>query len=242
MGTPSLEIVVSELVALNEIDFKTRTPKSEFPRLHIIRVGSSGGLQASTKLGTPIITTYAIGLDNAGLFYEVPCPDEICERLEGELGQVLNNSMSTKSRFYGKIHPYVTRAEPILVSALIEASTRLGVPTRSGLTVSASGFFAPQGRDIARVKPSVPELDRILSEYDPRLGDQRIENMEMEASFLFHFLSSLGYWAGEICPTINNRRENTFDHDYREAIKNSTKVALLALATARSRYPDVRII
>ena len=162
IGTPSLEIVVSELVALNEIDFETRTRKSDFPRLHIIRVGTSGGLQASTKLGTPIITTYAIGLDNTGLFYEAPYPDEICERLEGVLYQVLNNSMSTTPRFYGKIHPYVTHAEPTLVGALLEASKSLGVPTRAGLTVSAPGFFAPEGRDIARLKPSIPELDKIF--------------------------------------------------------------------------------
>ena len=57
----------------------------------------------------------------------------------------------------------------------------------------------------------------------------------MESSFLIHFLGGLGYWAGTICPAINNRRKNTFDHHYREAIQNATKVALLALANARSR-------
>jgi uridine phosphorylase len=204
-------------------------------------VGSSGGLQASTKLGTPIITTYAIGLDNTGLFYEAPYPDEICERLEGELGQVVSNSMSTKSRFYGKIHPYVTRAEPTLVSTLLDASTSLGVPTRTGLTVSAPGFFVPQGRDTARVKPSVPELDKIFSEFDPRMEGQRVENMEMESSFLIHFLGGLGYWAGAICPAIANRQQDTFTVHYQDAIKNATKVALVALATIRNRYPDVRI-
>jgi uridine phosphorylase len=240
MGTPSLEIVVQELVALNEIDFETRTRKSDFPRLHILRVGSSGALQASTELGTPIITSYAIGMDNTGLFYEASHPDEICERLEQELDQFVKRSMSIESRFYGKIHPYVSRAEPTLVDALLEASASLGVPTKLGLTVSASGFFAPEGRDIARVKPSVPELDRILSEYDPRVGGQRIENMEMESSFLFHLLGGLGYWGGAICPAVAHRRENIFDHHYQEAARNSAKVALLALATARSRYPDAR--
>ncbi len=241
IGTPSLEIVVGELVALNEIDFETRTRKSDFPRLHVLRVGTSGGLQASTELGTPIITSYAIGMDNAGLFYEASYPDQICERLEQELEHVIRRSMSTESRFYGKIHPYVSRAEPTLVEALLEASASLGVPAKLGLTASNSGFFAPQGRDIARLKPSVPGLDRIFSEYDPGLGGQRIENMEMEASFLIHFLGGLGYWAGAICAAIANRRENTFDHHYQESVKNSIKVALLALATVRSRHPDVRI-
>jgi uridine phosphorylase len=241
IGTSSLEIVVQEIVALNEIDFHTRTRKSDYPRLHILRVGTSGGLQASTVLGTPIITSYVIGMDNTGLYYEVPYPDEVCKRLEGEIEQVVRSSMRQDSRFYGKIQPYVSRAEPTLVEALLGASESLGVPVKVGLTVSASGFFAPQGRDIARVKPSVPELDQILSDFDPRLGGQRVENMEMEASFLIHYLGGLGYWAGAICPAIANRREDTFDHQYQQAVKNAIEVALLALATVRSRYPNVRI-
>jgi uridine phosphorylase len=179
MGTPSLEIIVSELVALNEIDFETRTRKSDFPQLHIIRVGTSGALQASTKLGTSIITTYAIGLENTGLFYEAPYPDGICERLESELGQVVSEAMSRESRFYGKIHPYVTRAEPALVEALLRAAISLNVPVKSGLTVSSPGFFAPQGRDITRIHPTVSTLDKVFSEFDPRIDDQHIENMEM---------------------------------------------------------------
>jgi uridine phosphorylase len=241
MGTPSLEIVVNELVALNEIDFETRRRRSDFPRLHILRVGTSGGLQASTELGTPIITSYAIGMDNTGLYYEASYPDETCERLEQELAQVVRRSLSSESRFYGSIHPYVSRAEPSIVGALLAASESLKVPSRLGLTVSSSGFFAPQGRDIARVSPTVPELDRILSEYDPGVGGQRIENMEMEACFLFHFLGGLGHWGGAICPTINNRRKNTFDHHYQEAIKNATRVALSALANVRRRHRDVRM-
>jgi uridine phosphorylase len=203
-------------------------------------VGTSGGLQASTKLGTPIITTYAIGMDNTGLFYEAPYPDEVCERLEGELGRLVSSAMSRASRFYGKIHPYVSRAEPALVDALLEAAASLGVLAKAGLTVSNPGFWVPQGRDVARIRPSVPDLDRVFAEYDPQVGDQRIENMEMEASFLIHFLCGLGHRAGAICAAIANRRENTFDANYQEAIGNAIKIALLALAIARSRYPDVK--
>jgi uridine phosphorylase len=241
MGTPSLEIVVNELVALNEINFKTRTRKPEFPRLHILRVGSSGGLQASTRLGTPIITSYAIGMDNTGSFYEATYADETCERLERELGHIVRRSMRKESRFYGKIHPYVSRAAPTLVDGLSDAAASLGVPAKLGLTISNSGFFAPQGRDIARIRPSVPELDRIFADFDPRVGGQRVENMEMESSFLLHFLGGLGHWAGAICPTIANRRHDTFDVYYREAMRNTIKVALVALATVRSRYPDTHI-
>jgi uridine phosphorylase len=238
IGTLSLEIVLQELVAINEIDFETRTRKSSFPRLHIVRVGTSGALQASTKLGTPIITSYVIGMDNSGLYYEVPYPDENCERLEQELYHLVKGSMSPESRFYGKVHPYVARAEPAIVDALAQAAEILGVPTKIGLTASTSGFFAPQGRDVARVKPSIPDLDKILSEFDPKVGGQRVENMEMEASFLCHLLGGLGHWAGAICATVAHRREDTFDHDYLQSVENATKVALLALATLRSRPSD----
>ena len=241
MGTPSLEIVVNELVALNEIDFATRTRKTDFPRLHIVRVGTSGALQGSTKLGTAIITSYAIGTDNTGLFYEAPYPDDTCARLEKELGQLVSRSMSKESRFYGKIPPYVSRAEPTLVSALTQASESLGVQTRLGLTVSSSGFFSPQGRDISRLKPSIFDLDRVFSNYEPGLGGQRIENMEMESSFLVHFMGGLGYWAGAICTTIANRRLDTFDDQYQEAIENAIRVALVALANVRRRFPDIRM-
>ncbi len=233
MGTPSLEIVVNELVALHEIDFAARRPKAEFPRLHVIRVGTSGALQAATRLGSPIVTTYAIGMDNTGLFYEAPLPDATCRRLEHELEPVVRAAMRPDSRFLGQIRPYVTRAEPAMVQAMLAAASRLGVEVKRGLTVSNSGFFAPQGRDVGRLEPSVPDLDRVLAEFDPRVEGQRIENMEMEASFLLHFLGGQGHWAGVICPAIANRRLNTFDHNYQAAIADATRVALLALALAR---------
>lgn len=242
MGTPSLEIVVNELVALNEIDFKTRTRKTDFPRLHILRVGTSGGLQESTTLGTSIITSYAVGLDSTGLYYETPCQDDACQRLEKEVDDLLRNSMDKDSRFYGKIHTYVARAEPLLVAKLLATAEDLGVPAKVGLTFSAPGFFIPQGRDISRIRPSVPDLDQIFSEYDPDLDGQRVENFEMESSFLIHFLGGLGYWAGAICPAIANRQLDTFDFSYQESVQNATKVALLALATLRNQFPGPRLV
>ena len=241
MGAPSLEIVANELAALNEIDFRYLRRKPFFPGLHVLRVGTSGALQSTTKLGTPIITTYAVGMDNSGLFYELPWADETCGRLERELSRDLPSRMDRDSRFRGKIHPYVARADPALVKALQEAAAELGVPARLGLTVSASGFFAAQGRDIGRIKPAVPDLDCFFADLDPQVDGQRVENMEMEASFLLYFLGGLGYRAGAICPAIANRRENSFDPNYREAVENTVRVGLLALAELRRRCPDARL-
>ena len=242
IGTPSLEIVVNELVALNEIDFRTRKRKTEFPRLHIIRVGTSGGLQAPTILGTPIITTYAIGIDNTGLYYESPYPDKNCQRIEKELGELFKEKINKDSRFFGKIHPYVTKAEPTLVNALKAAAETLCVPAKAGLTVSAPGFYAPQGRDMNRLKPSIPDLDKLLTDYDPHLDGQRIENMEMEASFLIHFLGGSGYWAGAICPAIANRRKDTINVHYQESVRDAIRIALLTLSEVRNKYPETIIL
>lgn len=236
MGTPSLEIVLNELMILNEIDFDTRTRKTNYPMLNIIRVGTSGGLQAETTLGTPIITTYGVGLDNAGLFYEVPYPDETCRRLEAELSEALREEMLPGSRYFGEIHPYVSRANPDIVAALCEASESLGIKTKLGMTVSAPGFSAAQGRDINRIHPSIPDLDLVFSEFNTGVEGQRFENMEMEASFLIHYFSGLGYRAGAICPAIANRRQDTIDIHYQDAITNAIKTALLSLAKIRRRY------
>jgi uridine phosphorylase len=233
MGTPSLEIILQELVALNEIDFETRLPKVEYPELHIIRVGTSGALQKTTPLGTSIITSYAIGMEYTGQLYEVSCPDDNCARIEKELNELLLDSMPKDSRFYGKIHPYVTRANPMLVDAMQQAASLLGVPSKVGLTVSCDGFFAAQGRDISRLKPSISDLDQLLSQFDPGLGGQMIENMEMEASFLNHFMNGLGYPGASVCNAIANRQANTFDSNYQESIKNTINIALLALSSAR---------
>ena len=115
-----------------------------------------------------------------------------------------------------------------------QAATDLGVSAKPGLTVSAPGFFAPQGRDIARLEPTVPDLDKVFADYDPRVEGQRVENMEMESSFLIHYLGGLGYWVGAICPAIANRRRDTFDVHYQESIENAIKVGLAALAKLRN--------
>jgi uridine phosphorylase len=233
MGTPSLEIILQEIVALNEINLEKRTEKKDFPIPHIIRVGTSGGLQSETKLGTPVITSYSIGLDNTGLFYEAPYADTHCQRLEKEIHEMLKNKMDPNSRFYGKIYPYVSRADSRMITALKKAADMIDVSIKVGLTVSCGGFFAPQGRHVTRIPPSILNIDQILTDYDPNLDGQKIENMEMESSFLNHLFGGLGYPSGAICIAIANRKNNTFDDQYQTSIANAIKIALLALAITR---------
>jgi uridine phosphorylase len=229
MGTPSLEIVLNEIVALHEIDFRAMTRKTEYDRLIIIRVGTSGGIQSNTELGTLIVTEYVIGLDNTGFFQDAPYPDQFCQRLEEKIREAIDKEIPRDSRFKGKLFPYVSRADPVLADALECEAQILRVSCKRGVTVSNSGFFANQGREVSRVPLTVPEIDGVLAAVDTGIQGFKIENMEMEASFLLHFMGALGHGAGCICPVIDQRRKGVFMHDYTHSIRDAARVALQAL-------------
>jgi uridine phosphorylase len=232
MGTPSLEIVLNEIVALNEIDFNTMTRKEAFEPLTIIRVGTSGGLQYDTALGTLIVTDYAIGLDNTGLFYSPTLYDKGCEMLEEMIRECVEAATARTSRFKRRIFPYVSRASYEITAGMEREADKLGVRYKKGITVSNSGFFANQGRDISRVPVTVPDIDGLLASLDTGIPGLRVENMEMEASFLLHFMGGLGYRAGSICAVIDNRREDRFAEHYTHYIKDAVRVALRTLHSA----------
>jgi uridine phosphorylase len=229
MGTPSLEIVLNEIVALNEIDFNTMKRKSEYDMITIIRVGTSGGIQQDTELGTLIITDYAVGLDNTGLFYNAPFYDEGCKMLEEKIRKTIDGVIPHGSRFKEKIFPYATKAHNDVVKALEREAQRSGTKYKLGITVSNSGFFANQGRVVSRVSLTVPEIDSVLASIDTGIEGLRIENMEMEASFLLHFMGALGYRAGVICPVIDNRRKGEFIPQYTQYVMDATEIALRTL-------------
>ncbi len=229
MGTPSLEIVLNEIVALNEIDFNTMTRKEEFEPITIIRIGTSGGLQRDTALGTLIVTDYAVGLDNTGLFYNPAFHDKGCEVLAERVRECIEAATAPNSRFKGKIFPYVSRAHSEITAGMEREADKLGVRYKKGITVSNSGFFANQGRDISRVPVSVPDIDGLLASLNTGIPGLRFENMEMEASFLLHFMGGLGYRAGVMCAVIDNRREERFARYYTHYIKDAVRVALSTL-------------
>jgi len=231
MGTPSLEIVLNEIIALNEIDFHTRTRKSVYDMLTVIRLGTSGSIQPDTELGTLIITEYAVGLDNTGFFYDCPYSEKNMEILEGKIRDAVDGSIPVNSRFKGKIYPYASRAHQDVTRALEREAKTLGVNFKRGITVTNSGFFANQGRTLSRVPLTVSEIDGVLSIVDTGIEGLRIENMEMEASFLLYFMGALGYRAGVVCVVIDNRREDRFIAQYERHTSDASKAALRALAT-----------
>lgn len=228
MGTSSTEIVLNELIALNEFDLDSRRRKESFNPLAIVRVGTCGGLQAETELGTLIVTDYGVGLDNTGLFYDAPLPDTECGLLERRTRTLIEEALSPDSRFRGKFHPYAVRADCRVRVALEREALHLGVPCKRGVTVTSPGFFTEQGRCICRVPASVPELANLMASLDTGITGLKVENMEMESSFLLHLLASCGYRAGVVCVVINKRQEGTFLTDYREGILNAARIAVRA--------------
>ena len=229
MGTPSMEIVLNEIVALNEIDFNTLERKEEYETIKIIRVGTSGGIQPDTELGTLIITDYVVGMDNAGLFYDAPHPDGKCKVLEKKVRDAIDASIPDDSRFKGKINPYAARAHKDVVEALEREAKRLSVKYRRGVTVSNSGFFGSEGRGVSRVPLTVSDMDGVLASLETGIKGLRFENMEMESSFLLHFMGALGHRAGVICPIVDNRYQGTFMTQYAKHIRDAVRVALMAL-------------
>lgn len=232
MGTPSLEICLNELVALNEYDLNSKSRISPRNPLKIIRVGTSGALQGETELGTLIVSHFAIGLDGTGLFYDVPITNQHVFEIELSVRSILEE-MHSGDRFPSP-PVYVSQADSNLVRALELSAKKFNVAYKGGITASCAGFFANQGRDISRITPTVNDIDRILAQIEfPELG-LKIENMEMESSFLFHFMGGLGYQSASICPVIANRELNTFSQQMQQNIKDATRVAIEALICANS--------
>jgi uridine phosphorylase len=232
MGTSSLEIVLNELVALNEIDFASVTRKRRFPKINIIRVGTSGAIRESTVPGTVIVTEWSVGLDGTGLAYQThESPD--ARELESVVAEALLAKTADDARFRGAIRPYATRVSPQVSGLLAQGCQKYSVAYQVGITVSAGGFFGNQGRDISRVPLTVPDLDRVFANLAPRQG--QFLNFEMEGSFLHLFMNALGYNAGTICVAIANRHADTFAFDYGAVVKRAAEAAIYALQELRLR-------
>jgi uridine phosphorylase len=230
MGTPSLEIVLGELYALSAIDLVTRTPLRTIRPLTLIRVGTSGALQPATALGTAIVTTHAIGLDNTALFYDVGDVTDDERHIASAATMAVRAALVPGARRAQAITAYATTADPRVVDALAHACEMTGVPAQRGVTVSSSGFFANQGRAIFPFPIAVPDIDLVLANLNFGASLPRCENMEMESSFLLHWARALGFRAGAICLVIAHRPTDTFAEDYLAAVRQCGRAALLALA------------
>lgn len=198
IGTDNIDIVVNELDALVNIDFTSRTEKQHLKSLNLVRIGTSGALHAEIEPGSVILSTVSGGLDNLMYFYKGI--DDITD-------QHLGNGFMAHMKWNEK------NSQPYFVHASDKLIRKIGTEQYySGITLSAPGFYAPQGRSIRTVLSDLNYIDKISSF---RSGGYRINNFEMEGSALYGLSRLLGHDALTICIALANRITGKFITDYK---------------------------
>jgi len=203
IGTDNIDILVNELDALVNIDLKTGIAKAEPVSLTFVRIGTSGGLRDEIPAGSTVLTETAIGFDGLLHFYE-----GYDWLLDTALSDVLVQYLEWPDTLS---YPYAVNASKELVDIFKnEKFVR-------GITISAPGFYAPQGRTL-RLNTFDGEINKKLSEFSFR--GRVIANYEMESSAIYGLSGLLGHKALTLCIVIGNRVSGDFINDYKPIIKD----------------------
>lgn len=211
IGTDNIDIVLNELDALANIDFTTRTIKPEFRQLSLVRVGTSGGLQPFTPIGSYVAAEKSIGFD--GVLYFYGNSEHVRDtRLEAELIQQLNWKIKG-------IRPYVVSANASLMNQILQDD---GAIVR-GMTIAANGFYGAQGRKL-RLPLADPELNQKIEAFNYK--GKKITNFEMESSSLAGLAALMGHRAMTVCCIIAGRVSNTMNTDYKPALEGLIQLVL----------------
>lgn len=209
IGTDNIDIVVNELDALANIDLTTRTEKQELRSLNLIRIGTSGGMQPEIPLGGFLISEKSIGFDGMLNFYAGR--DSVCDL---EFEKELKKQLLWNPQFCA---PYVVDADAGLVNQIGQDDMLRGV------TISANGFYGPQGREL-RVGLAEPELNDRIEKF--RYKNYKITNYEMEGSAIAGLARLMGHRALTVCCIIANRRVEDANTDYKPHIKRLIQTVL----------------
>jgi uridine phosphorylase len=203
IGTDNIDIVINELDALVNIDLKTGIPKEDPVSLTFIRLGTSGGLREDVPAGACVLTETAIGFDGLIHFYE---------GYEWILDTTLSDVLVQYLEWPDTLsYPYAVNANKELIEIFQNEKFIKGV------TISAPGFYAPQGRKL-RLGTFDSEINKKLSEFSFR--GRTISNYEMESSALYGLSALLGHKALTICVIIGNRVTGEFILDYKPIVKD----------------------
>lgn len=198
IGCDNIDIVMNELDALSNIDFKTRTEKPEHRALTLVRVGTCGGLQPNTPTGTYIASVKSIGFDGLLNFYAGR--DEASDlQLEAAFKKHVGWNLKMGN-------PYVASADPLLIDRIA------GDDMVRGITIACGGFFGPQGRRL-RLPLMDPNLNEKIESFE--YEGMRINNFEMESSALAGLSTLMGHHAMTCCMVIANRRAKKMETDYK---------------------------
>lgn len=209
IGTDNIDIVVNELDALVNIDFKTRTIKKEKRQLNMVRIGTSGSLQGDIPVDTPVVSQMSAGFDGLLNFY-------------ADRDKIANTEVESKFIAHTKWNPRL--ANPYFVPSSDELFQKIaGENMRYGITISAPGFYGPQGR-VLRLPIQDPEINDKLTAFD--YNGLKITNYEMESSAIYGLSGLLGHNALTVCLIIANRLRKEYSKDYNPHMKKLIETVL----------------
>ena len=208
IGTDNIDIVMNELDALANIDFKTREIRKEKKSLDILRIGTSGAIQPDIPLGSFVFAHISIGCDGLLNWYAdrdaIAMPD-IEEAFKKHTG-------------WNRHLP-----DPYFVRAGARMSAKFADCTIKGMTIAASGFYGPQGR-VLRMPLAMPDMLDTFASF--RFGEWRVTNFEMEGSAIAGIAAHLGHNAGTVCCIIANRYLKSSNPDYKPQVRKLIELAL----------------
>ncbi|MDR1645647.1 MAG: nucleoside phosphorylase [Tannerellaceae bacterium] len=201
IGTDNIDIVLTELDALANIDFASRTVKPQLRQLTLVRIGTSGGLQPFVPVGAYVATGKSIGFD--GVIYFYAHNEEVRDRL-------FENELITQLQWkLAGVCPYVVDADASLMEQIAQDDIVRGV------TIAANGFYGPQGREL-RLAPADPLLNQKIENFEYR--GYKITNYEMESSSLAGLSTLMGHRAVTVCCIIAGRVDKDMNTSYKESL------------------------
>lgn len=200
IGTDNIDIVMTELDALANVDFETREVKPEHRTLTILRLGTCGAIQPDIPLGSYIFSHYSIGCDGLINWY---ADREKATDLDMEAAFMAHVGFPSHVGT-----PYFSKASEKLIAKFEDCTVK-------GMTISAQGFYGPQGR-VIRMPLAIPDMVEKFETF--RYKDYRITNFEMEGSAIAGMARHLGHEAGTVCCAIANRYLKSSNTDYKPQV------------------------
>ena len=213
IGIGNIDICVTELDALANVDFATRTVKDTFRRLTLVRLGTSGALQPDIEIGEVVFARTSVGFDSLLGYYAGR--NEVCD-------------LDMQRSFMEHTQWSELLAPPYFVNADSELWEHFKDSTTEGITIAAPGFYAPQGRYV-RLQPADINLNEKVEAW--RYEGRRITNFEMEGSALAGMAALMGHRATTICTIIAQRVAKKAQPDYKPYVEDMIRMALDKLAT-----------
>ena len=213
IGIGNIDISVTELDALANIDFATRQERQQKRRLNLVRLGTSGAIQADIEVGEVVFSRTSVGFD--GLLNYYKGRNDVCD--------LAIEQAFMKHTGWNELLP-----KPYFIDADKELLELFRDSTREGITIAAPGFYAPQGRWV-RLQPADIHLNEKIESFE--YEGRRITNFEMEGSALAGLAALMGHRAATICTIIAQRIAKNACTDYKPFVNRMIETALDKLAT-----------